>query len=132
MKHELIKSSCSFFTKVKLPFEFDLLGLPFVLSILMIMKQSNSECEWYNSNSCCDSSEAADAASFFDSYGCQQLSTDCQQLVNLVTCGYFCSPQISSAHTSSGKYRICSSFADHVYSSCSKDYFPSSLEPRAT
>jgi len=88
--------------------------------------RTNTNCAWYNSNSCCTSDQANAAVAPF-SDGCTAPETKCQQLINLLECGTACSPDISSAiDTSSGQLRVCSKFADHVYSSCSSSQFPNS------
>jgi len=82
--------------------------------------QTNTNCAWYNSNSCCTSVEA-DASTGSDK--CANVDSKCTEQANLFACGIACSPDISSA-VSGTSLKICSKFADHLYSSCSASEIP--------
>ena len=86
--------------------------------------RTNANCSWYNANSCC-SEAIANAAMGGVSGPCGAPETKCQELINLLSCGVACSPDISSA-IDGASIKICSKFADHIYSSCSSSKFPDS------
>jgi len=79
--------------------------------------QSNTQCYWYNSNSCCQNPSIT-----FNSSNCPVPSQGCQDQITLLSCGIICSPQFSSAESGT-QIRYCSSFADKIYSSCKNDQF---------
>jgi len=85
---------------------------------------NNLNCTWYNAKTCCDEQLAdagASAAVVEFQGGCSAPATKCQQLLTLFGCG-ICSPDFTSA-ISGTTINICSSFVDHVYSSCSDSQF---------
>jgi len=90
--------------------------------------RSNTNCGWYNSNSCC-SSDTADLAVEQEFPSCQPFTSTCYQFYELFSCGIYCSPSITeSVSHSNSKLNICSKFADSFYAACLQDQVESDTD----
>jgi len=73
-------------------------------------------CSHYNKLTCCTQNRASKVDFSMDQ--CGTPSSGCLEMWNLYVCR-FCSPSYSSFLNYWGKFKMCSGFADNLYSSCS-------------